>query len=229
MIKRSLTSVLVLCIACVQSFVHAQNQSSQTDYFEGIVEYELTYESLHPIRSSESFVENSPNKKLQFYKGGSFVIESYQNDSLISRSWFDQSSNKNYIHIANSDTIYFYDVKNVDFDIEPPSIEKGDDILQFETQKVTLKLKGKDNSLYAGNKSQLVFYIAPSLPTNPEWYVNFHEFRMNEVFSEVPGIILKEEDIIFEIRKLTKTAVRIEHKSITLDLSIDPTKTLVEI
>ena len=201
----------------------------KTEYFEGEIEYDITYESLHPTLNSEDFAKDGADSKIQQFKDGNFVSQSFKNDTLIGRSWFDKSVHRVYIQMVKSDTIYFYDTRNVDFIVEPFKVTNGQSILNYSTQKVELTLKGKDSIKFSPNESMFVYHIATDLAIEPSWYKDFLEFDMDKIFTAVPGTILKEEDIIWNVRKLTKTATRVEHKSIELDLSVDPTKTLIEI
>lgn len=229
MFRFLLLSVGACALFFLSCAVHKTKSAEQLNYFEGVIEYSVVYESLHPNISTEDFISKSPDTKILYFKNGNFVTESFQNETMTSRSWFDQNSNKIYIQKINSDTLYYYNSTNVDFIMEPFKVRNGDSILEYPTQKITLDLKGKDSTNYTTSKSQFVFHIATGLPIDPSWFKNYYEFDYNKIMTAAPGMILKEEDIIFGFRKLTKTATRIERKSVQLDLSVDSTKILVKI
>lgn len=229
MIRLIFFAAITIYFTSLSCNLHKRKPFEDVGYFEGIVEYEMVYESLHPELSSEDFASNSPDTKIQYFKNGNYVTESFQNDTMTSRSWFDKSSNRVYIQRTNWDTLYFYNAKNIDFEIEPFQVSIGDTILDHSTQKITQKLKGIDGSMYMKNESEFVYHIATDLPIDPKAYSDFLEFDFDQIMKEFPGIILKLEDSIAGIRKVTRTATRIERKPVDLDLSIDPSKVLKEI
>ena len=203
--------------------------STEGEYFEGEIEYELVYESLNPDISTEEITKKSTDRKILHFKDGNSMTENYIRDTLTSRTWYDRLSNTTYIQKLDSDTLYFYNSSNVDFIMEPLQEQTGETILGHATRQITIALKGKDNSNYTGSESQFIFHIALDLPIDSIWFKDCLEFDYNKIMSLAPGMILKEEDSIYGYRKLIKRATRIERKLIELDLSIDSTKVLIEI
>lgn len=226
---QSLISLPLLSFLALYTFGQTEQTNEDEHYFEGKVEYAVTYESLTPYRTTADFTANSPNKKIIYYKQGSSKTESYLNDKLLSTSWFNVETNKSYLEKVGSDTIYFYDVGDADFDFSEIEVSQGEKIVGYETTRVSISMSGKKGTFYHGSTGSLSFEFATDLKSNPKWFENFREFNYCELIKIAPGIYLREIDRIDGYRIQTNEATDVSEQKVELNFSSDPEKTYIEI
>lgn len=226
MIKPASCLFLLLLVSCKIS----KNQpEAATDYFEGVLEYQIEYESFTEILSTEDMTRTMPDRKLMYFRNGNAVTDFFLNDSLVKRNWFDQSTNFNYYYQFGSDTLYYSDPSVTDFTTDALVQSEGETILNHPTEKIKILIRGKKGTYFENHEGKLELYLSLDFPIDPSWYKNVAEFDYYKTVTRVPGITLKMNHVIYNYSKTTSTATKIEWKEVNLDLSVDSTKVLVRI
>lgn len=218
--------ILLVLASCKLSKNHSKTEQK---YFEGTIEYDITYESLNDNFPTSQMVGSLPDRAILYFDKGSTVNEFFLNDTLIKRTWYNQLTNLNYYSWGDSDTLYYSNPAETDFNVDAIQQSEGERILNFPTTQIKVLCSGKKGTDYEGNQNKLILHASLELPVNPDWYQNTLEFGYNRTMRLAPGAAVKTEFVIFNYQKTISTATEIEWKEVELDLTVDSTKVLVRI
>lgn len=222
------STIAIFVLLLISCGIHQKKSSKEVDYFEGEIEFKITFEPLGemPIPIAE-YLANIPNRSVMNYSNGNYQRDMYHDDSLIVSYLLVLKDTMNYSIKPTSDTVLYSNYSIPNFNTDAISYSEGETIIGFKTTSCSALMRGIKGTLTEGVEAKQVYSNAIDLPINPEHFKNFTEGRYNSVIEKYPGISLQNEISYFGYYRVTETAIRVDRKEIELNLDRDPTKIYV--
>ena len=198
-------------------------------YFEGVVEYDITYESVSPDMPIDE-LKQAIGTQLKFYHKNGTYIREYINEkgSSIHKIMYLAADNKVYnINMPDPDTILFYNAKEKLF--EDYKIIKGpaENILGCTCPSRIISYNYYEESFDDTVGITLEYYFCHQLPVNPDYYKNYAIWY--ELLKEEKSVALKFTEEWKGYFKVFYTAKKIDHVSLSEKIfELDKNAVLIE-
>jgi hypothetical protein len=209
MIKTFLLLVYTCCL------LRATGQNTDTTYFEGVIEYDISSESFMQGISSNEIGLRTGSKLVFYYKKGNFIRE-YRDDAGYTGMKFIYKARENnlYSHYINfnPDTLFYNsgaDTSNVTWSVSDSLTEK---VLNYSCKGVTIAYHYISPVKKSEFQYRHTFFFCPALPVNPDWQKDMAGW--NEVLAANPYIAIKFSELAVGLYRQTFTATKIEWKKL---------------
>ncbi|MDJ1470859.1 hypothetical protein [Xanthocytophaga flava] len=193
-------------------------QNSNGKYFEGRIEYKISYIAYDNKVTEGMLAERNGTKMIYSFKDGNYMKEYYTREGdLIQKRIYNRADNQMYM--ITNDTVYTYSPARSSFKLT--SIKQGQDDVAFDRVCHHYYMELTDSITH--NKMKYEYYFDPTLKINPIWYAKYTEGDWNKVMDKVKCIAVKytNETSVF---KQIHTASKVEIERFDLsDFIIDPT------
>ena len=224
-----MNKLLIIILLVFTSF----NTINKKKYFEGFVEYDISYKPIHKNATTDFLEKNYGAKEIMIYKNGFYKrIKLNKDGDTISVIIHNPRQKKMYgTHISTGDTIMSYStIENV---MKSYSIEKlKKSVLNGEKVKgVKLQLELKDEHAFENYKTQnTTYFFSKKHKINPIYHENQKDGFYNEIVKTYPYLVLKQISNDGYIKEETKVFTKVENKKIEESIFIiDTSKPLKEI
>ena len=221
-----LISTAFIIFSCASIITTKTNKK----YFEGVVTYNIEYESYSDKFTAKRLKEIFGSKMVLYFKNGNFNKEFYAPDGkLVSIYFLDLQKNKLYAKRNDTDTISFYDITKkkdiVNYKRIKDSIINNIPAIGIKVDALVKTKKYPDKLFTASGK----YYFSKQHKINPDWYKNYKEDKKNKIFSIGKGIQILSS-FKYSLWKQTIKAINIEEKPVNpeeIKIKID-NKTILE-
>lgn len=195
-------------------FILLNNGLQAQNFFEGYIEYNVTYESFIPDISADDLKERMGTKHRYYVKNDNYIRESMdEDDSPVFFNIYIGKEKKTYdISIHNPDTIFYHPVTDTIFSISDIKEGGKEIILGHSCKSVSLVLSSYSNYLQDTSRIKLTYYFSDQLPVNPDWYKGYVYWA--DLVHKYKGIALKFSEEMVGYYKVTYTAVQIVKESL---------------
>lgn len=192
--------------------IHGHTQK----YFEGYVEYDVSYESYMPGVSDNELRERFGAKHRYYVKGNNYLREGRDENGYVLLQNFYIGKEKRIFDLSlfEPDTIYYQNITDTMF--LAISFSEGDTekILDCDCPSVNSEMlmasgAGQDTLLL-----KLSYFFCNKLPVNPEWYAGY--VYWHDIVSRYKSVAIKFIEEYAGLYKITYTAVEI-HEEILPD------------
>jgi hypothetical protein len=202
--------LFLLGLSVLTSFYFIQKSK---DYFEGRVEYEVSYQPFDTRFNEEDLLENDGSKIILTFKEGNYKREYYgKTGKLIKKVTYNQKENVLYI-VAN-DTIYYYSPVGTYMQLNKLIQGKDEKVLNQVCKSYYVELF--DPLAPAPiQTTKYQYFVDPQLSVNPDWYRQFTEGSWDKIMASLNSITLKHT-MEQEWYKQTVTATRVDRRKIEL-------------
>jgi hypothetical protein len=184
-------ALIILIISNSLLFLQSNTVKGQTDYFEGVIEYKIEYDTKNFRYSKSMLSEIYGSKVISKFKDGNFRDEYYNDQGKLVRTSILNLEAKTYYYDLNGfDTLYYSDIDKTDYET---SIQQLDDMHVLGSDCWVIKstsVKKNDSNLVP---VVLKFFYSKELKLNPEWYSEYIDGAYNEIHKLAPGIEIKTE------------------------------------
>ncbi|MCL6219624.1 hypothetical protein [Zunongwangia pacifica] len=175
----------------------------QSQDFEGMLVYSVSYESKSPDITSEQLNSLMGTKQWYAIKGGNY--KSVFNGDFIKLQIYRSDENRNYSLTAKSDTLYYDDYsenndKALSYDIK----KNQDTIMGVPCDLITIKAK----------KSKTSYYFNSSYKVNPELFKGHNYGNWYYMLSKTKALPLKT---IMETEQFIMTSIATKVKPMQLN------------
>lgn len=202
-------------------------------YFEGVVEYDLSYKLIHKNATMEFLEQNYGVKEIMYYKNGFYKrVKLNKVGDTVSVIIHNPMQNKIYgTHISTGDTIMSYStLENVMKSYTTKELKKtvvnGEKAIGVEFQ-----LELKDEFAFADYTTQnTTYYFSTKYKINPDNHKDQKDGFYNEIVKAYPYLVLKMILNDGYIKEETKEFTKIENTNIEDSMfTIDMSKPIKEI
>ncbi|NQY05075.1 MAG: hypothetical protein HRT68_02445 [Flavobacteriaceae bacterium] len=219
----------IICLLIL--IVCSSYNTDEAQYFEGIIVYDLSYESIHPKGTPEMFEQIGGVKEVFYYKEGYYKRVALNKDGQIIKTIIHDPIKKMIYgtHSSFGDTITAYSSEdNIMKSYKTKKLTK-ELVLDQEVQGYHYSYKVEEEYSQSG-KFSYDFYYSKDLLVNPEHHQYQKEGFYNEIVKEHPYLSLKMIINDYFFKKQTKTAVEVKKQKLPLDIfKIDETKPIKKI
>ena len=193
--------ILLTFLLCIPGF--------SQKYFEGVVEYEITFQASSPD-INEAALKRIFGTKLKFYyKEGTYMREYLnENDNSIRKYIYLATNNRMYfVEMKDQDTITFHDASDKPF--ENYQIVKGetDTILDCSCPSWKINYRHFEKNFNDTINFREQYFFCHQLPVNPDYYKNYYIW--SEVIKKEKSVALKFTEEMEGYFKIFYTAKKI--------------------
>jgi len=187
-------------------------------YFEGIVEYDITYQTSNPEINTEGLKEIFGTKLKFYHKDGTYMRE-YFNDqgNSIRKFIYLTATNRLYIIEAlNTDTIYYSDASEKLFDNYQLTNGPADTVLDCVCPSTVIKYRYYEKLIGDTLSMKMEYFFCHKLAVNPEYYKNY--FVWYDIVKKQKSVAIKFSEETENLFKLTYTANKIEQTKLSKEI-----------
>lgn len=186
-------------------------------YFEGMVEYQTSFQSSNPALPESNLKERFGVKVRFYYKNGNYIRE-YLDEAGYSLRKFIFRVDKNLVYeinIFNPDTVLFYDAGEKLYSNYQINKGETDTILNCicPSSVITYSFYEKMLSDTLCIKSE--YFFCNQLPVNPDHYKKYYLWY--DVIKDQKSVALKFSEETVNYFKITYEAGKIDHKELPVD------------
>ena len=206
------TKVLVILISVLWA-----NLCLSQKYFEGVIQYKISYESLNENIPVEFFRSELGSAITAYFKEDRFAMVHQGNGEL---GWMKTivrlDQGYTYTEYAKSDTItkkQFGKDQEILLEFKP---NKGDikEVLNLPCESITLNIKMKDaNEVFS--EVHGTYYFHPKYKLNPKHYNNYSDEFWNLYVEESEAVSLRHDIVAKPYFKAVQEAVEIKEEKVT--------------
>lgn len=168
-------------------------ESSSSNYFEGIIEYTISYD-VKSLKYSEPLLkEYFGSKMIKKFKNGNKRDE-YYNDKgeLIRTSILNIEEKKYCMQYRLLDTIYWTNINDTNYDTK---ISKKSDSSVNDHQCWVVRSASIEKDIVATDSIISLYYLSKKLMINENWYSAYIDGAHNKVAKLAPGMEYKTMDL----------------------------------
>ena len=204
-------------ILALLAFIFCLSGFSQK-YFEGVVEYDITFQSSNPALNVDGLKEIFGIKMKFYHKDGSYMRE-YFNDkgNPIRKFSYVTSTNRLYItDVLKADTIYYSDASEKLFDNYQIINGPTDTVLDCICPSNVITYRYYEKLLGDTLDMKAEYFFCHQLPVNPDYYKNY--FLWYDIIKKQKSVAIKFSEETVNFFKMTYTATKIEHTKLTKEI-----------
>lgn len=180
-------------------------------YFEGMVEYETSFQSFNSAITDSELKERFGVKVRFYHKDGDYIRE-YLDEAGYSLRKFIYKTDSNQlfiIDIFNPDTAYYFNANEKLFDTY--QIIKGDNeiILGCDCPSSVITYNFYDRSMNDTIYVKSEYFFCHQLPVNPDYYNNYYLWY--DVIKNEKSVALKFTEETIGFFKIIYKAIKIDH------------------
>jgi len=187
-------------------------------YFEGVVEYDITFQSSNPAVNVEGLKEIFGVKMKFYHKDGAYMRE-YFNDkgNSVRKLSYITATNRIYItHVLITDTIYYSDASEKLYDNYQITNGPTDTVLGCACPSKVIKYRYYEKLLADTINMKAEYFFCHQLLVNPDYYKNY--FLWYDIIKEQKSVALKFTEETGNFFKMTYTATKIDHSKLSKEI-----------
>ena len=186
--------------------------------FEGIVDYEITYQPLSPKVNIEGLKEIFGVKIKFYYKDGTYMREYFdKNDNTIRKFIYEAETNRLYIVDAlNTDTVYYYFANEKPFKAYQIVNGPPDTVLGCTCPSKVVTYKYYEKLLEDTLNMKLEYYFCHKLYVNPDYYKKYYVWY--DIIKEQKSVAIKFSEETVNFFKMTYTATKIDQAKVSKEV-----------
>ena len=195
------------------------------EYFEGVITYKVEIDA-QGDKTREEQVRNYTGEKViyQFREGNVFSEDFNKEGESIGAFIISREKGKTHMEFQFTDTILWFDFTEDQFE-STIEIKEDQEVMGYRCKQIAVTSYPKEEGLYPTMNT--TYFISNQLPVDVKWFENYNYEAFNEVSKICAGMILKTITINDEGVLITRTAVKVEKKSIPREtFEIDPERPL---
>jgi len=180
-------------------------------YFEGIVEYSITFQSLNPAINEDALKEVFGVKIKFYHKDGTYMREYFDEKGNTIRKfiYLSQPNRLYFVDVLKPDTIYYSDASERSFDTYQIVNGPTDTVLDCVCSSNIIKYRYFEKLIGDTLNMKMEYFFCHQLPVNPDYYKNY--FLWYDIIKEQKSVAIKFIEGTENFFKMTYTATKIEH------------------
>lgn len=212
---KALINVLYILLL-ISPLVKGQSQVKDSQEFEGVIYYDVSYQPTQNQLPSSYFEETRGNKLHYYYKKGN-ILRVYLNESDTVRvEAFLAQNNRLYARFMDSDTVYWYSAAEMYASLIESGKGKSEKIREemCESYFVKMKLPLQGQAASKDITISYHYYFGESLKIDKNHFKNYNEGFFNKIVDFSQALPVKTQtignlytDITTELVKAQKTTL----------------------
>jgi hypothetical protein len=205
---------ILITLIAVTLYISGSSQK----YFEGTVEYEISFESSNP-GITENLLKDIFGAKVKFHLRDGTYMRDYVDENGNSLRKFIYNAPENRLFIVSSadpDTVYYSDASEKLFDNYTITKGKTETILDCACPSKVIRYRYYEKAFKDTVNTKLEYFFCHKIAVNPDYYKNYYIW--SDIIKEEKSLAIKFTEETEGYFKIIYTAKKIEPKTLQKEI-----------